>query len=658
MNRQRLSFNPGSSRPQRPWGLAVWATGAILLGLLGLGLGLRRGIPWRRSSTVKITHPRATFAHKTTLEIHSPYGRFPEKEDSFHFIPCTNSTFPPTLEDDHPQKSWAALFDHNPDHWDWGKSTSNNTIKEDPYAGRGIYLCGYLDVPLDYVNNSDTRIVRLAITKFQVRGLARLDSSRTRSASSNIGRKTERTIIIQPGGPGNSGTLVARRDAEEFTNRFSDGELDVLGWDPRGVNISQPSLSCFPHDAIRDRWTLLTNQYREESSPVRQLEISDAMNNATFYAFWKRFGDFGRFIGTASVVRDLEEIRKRLGEDEVTGYFVSYGTAIAQTYANMFPENVGRMILDGNIYVKDFRVLGGAGWTLLENDTDVWRDGFLGECINAGPQWCALAKTTNDESPVTLEWLEARLAKAFNSLIDRPLPAYTDKSGPSIITYSQLVDRLRQFMYDPKNWPDAAQMLYELEKGNTTLVATYLDSQWGYKPWIPSYIGHPLSDKSMYLIICADIVDATPPDDGLSWWNQLWLSMTRKSWLSGNMAFYWVLPCQHYAKYWSTSSEVYLGDLNHTFRTPVLLMSTTYDPATPLRNGRRLLHDMGHNARLVVHHGYGHTTINDRSKCTDRIGKAYILNGSLPSEQETDCFANRKPYIGRSTNVSSHRKFE
>ncbi|KAJ5711760.1 hypothetical protein N7488_005916 [Penicillium malachiteum] len=314
----------------------------------------------------------------------------------------------------------------------------------------------------------------------------------------------------------------------------------------------------------------------------------------------------------------------------------------------MFPETVDRMILDGNLYVKDFRVLGGAGWSLLENDTDVWRVGFLGECTNAGPEWCALAKPTNGESPVTLEHLEARLTKVMKSLIDRPLPAYTDKNGPSLITYSQLVDKLRQLMYDHKKWPDVAQMLYELDLGNSTLAAVYLNSDWRYKPWKPSYIHHPLSEESMNLIICADIFDATPPAEWLSWWNQLWISMTRKSWLSGNMAFYWVLPCQYYTNYWSQSSEVYMGDLNATFKTPLLLMSTTYDPATPLQNGRRLLHDMGNNARLIVHHGYGHTTANDRFNCTDRIGKAYILHGTIPSKQETDCLANRKPYIGSS----------
>ena len=59
----------------------------------------------------------------------------------------------------------------------------------------------------------------------------------------------------------------------------------MLGWDPRGVNASLPAVSCFPYNADRDRWSLLTGQYREVSpSPMAQLKLADAMNEAIFRA--------------------------------------------------------------------------------------------------------------------------------------------------------------------------------------------------------------------------------------------------------------------------------------------------------------------------------------------------------------------------------------
>ena len=273
----------------------------------------------------------------------SSYGLFPKPNDPFRFIPCTSASVQPSLSDTNPEQSWAKLFDPNPSNWSWGKQAKGNTTTHDPYSGRGIYLCGYLDVPLDYTNSSDTRIARLAIVKYQVSGLALIGSGK-----SQAGKKSRRTLIVEPGGPGGSGTSMAWRASETFTDKYSGGQFDVLGWDPRGVNASLPAISCFPFDADRDRWSLLTQQYFEVSALARsQLELMDAMNEATFKACAQQLGDLPRFMTTAFVARDLDEIRKALKEDELNGVLISYGTGIGQTYANMFPQNVGHMILDG-----------------------------------------------------------------------------------------------------------------------------------------------------------------------------------------------------------------------------------------------------------------------------------------------------------------------
>lgn len=578
---------------------------------------------------------------------HSAYGRFPLPDDPFHFIPCTNATLPPALDDPDPDRSWTHLFDPNPERWSWGNVTAKQNAQDnDPYAGRGIYLCGYLDVPLDYTNKSEDRIVRLAVTKYQVSGLARGNKVPSARANPSAGSKSERTIVIEPGGPGGSGTSYAWRAAEDVTKRFSDEKFDVLGWDPRGVNTTSPAISCFPYDADRDRWFMLTGQYREVSgSPDAQLELTDAMNNATFRACWEKHGDLARFVSTAFVARDMEEIRKTLGEDELTGYLVSYGTGIGQTWANMFPDSVGRVILDGTEYVRDHRLLGGFGWTALDNATDAWRDGFLGECLNAGPEHCALARPRGSE-PVSLQELEIRMKELVVSISQRPVAGYLETSGPSLITYSALVGAIYGALYNANSWPALAQMLYELEAGNSTLAAAFLEPlEWQYDPTLPS----PPSPKSSTdelgsLVICADSYDAPLPPDGLVWWQSLWANMTTQAWISGNSRFFNVFPCRHFNTYWPRPAEVYRGDLNRTLSNPVLLIAETYDPATPLRNGRRLLGEMGKNARLVVHHGYGHSS-RDKSSCTDAIAKAYILNGTVPGEQETPCFADEKPYL-------------
>lgn len=282
---------------------------------------------------------------------------------------------------------------------------------DDPYSGRGIYLCGYLDLPLDYSNSSDERVTRLAVTKFQVSGLARITtrSDPRGTSKSPAGRKSERTIVIEPGGPGASGTREVWQEAEGLTERFSSGQFDVLGWDPRGVNTSLPSLACFPHDSYRDHWTL-------------------------------------------------------------------------------------------------------------------------------------------------------------------------------------------------RSWPDAAQILFELEAGNATLATALIERSW-HDPTVSHPPRTPSSAELPWLVICADAYDVPQPDDGLLWWDRLWTNMTARSWISGSVQLTNVLQCRHFNHYWPNPPGVYRGDLNHTLSNPVLLISGTHDPATPLNNARKLLGEMGPNAQLVVHHG-------------------------------------------------------
>lgn len=626
---------------------------------------------------------RLLHGHETSrlLPASLPFGVFPRPDDPFHFLPCTNSTLPPKLDDTDPAASWARLYEPNPAWWRWGDAAPPPPEEEShghPFVGRGIYLCGYLDVPLDWTNASDTRFVRLAVTKYQVAGPGR---------PSEIS-KSSRTIVIEPGGPGGSGTAYAWYAGEAVSQRLSGGLFDVLGWDPRGVNISQPSAACFPYNVDRDRWWQFADRYREVSlaDTMGQLHVADALTEATFQACWELFGDLGRFLGTGMVARDLEAIRVALGESQLSGYLVSYGTGIGQTYVNMYPDRAGRIILDGTQYVPVEWQQGGFGWGSLDNVTDAWHDGFLGECLDAGPEHCELAKPlpsvvaslgATPPPPLTIRDLEDRIAALLAAVAVRPIAAYTASSGPSLITYSELVPAIYATLYEPHTWPNMARMLADLERGNASLVADMLDEfLWRYDPKVlpppPATLpdddagggddcsgggggvgGVPPAepfvgvdtDEVRQMVLCADSFDAPLSASGLVWWDALWANMTATSWIAGNSRFYNVLPCRHYATYWPAPVGVFRGPLNASLAHPVLLAAVTYDPATPLVNGRRLAAAMGHaNARLIAHHGYGHATRADPSACTDALMRTYMVDGVMPEAAETHCYADEKPY--------------
>lgn len=277
--------------------------------------------------------------------------------------------------------------------------------------------------------------------------------------------------------------------------------------------------------------------------------------------------------------------------------------------------------------------------------TNAWHDGFLGECLNAGPDHCALAKPHGGQ-PVVLRDLEIRMKNLVESLITHPISGYSKTSGPSLVTYGGVTSAIYSSLYNAKSWPAMAQMLYELELGNSTLTTNFLERMvWEYDPTRPQPPSpRPQTDELGSIVICSDGYDAPLPPEGLAWWSSLWTNMTAKSWISGNSRFYNVLPCRHFTTYWPDVAEAYRGNLNNTLANPVLLIAETHDPATPLRNGRRLLADMGKNARLIAHHGYGHSS-RDSSNCTDSIARAYLLNGTVPEEPETACYADGKPYL-------------
>ncbi|TKY86841.1 hypothetical protein EX895_004128 [Sporisorium graminicola] len=550
------------------------------------------------------------------------WASFPRKDDPFHFLPCTNETLPPPrLEDPYPLESWKQLYQPDPTRWLRGETNEQS-----------LYLCGWLDVPLDYTNASDPRVARLAINRFQLDPLP-----------------SNRTLVVHPGG-GESGTQFVLSEGELISEERSNKTFDVLGWDPRGALASQPLISCFPHNADRDRWKLLTTRSYKEGDPRQNMLVADAMNEAVFKACQARYGDVAGMLTIAFVARDLEEIRGAIQEDQLNGYFVSYGTEIAQTYVNMFPHRVGRLVLDGNLYARNDRLLAGFGTSGLDNVTNSYHDGFLGECVDAGPENCALAQPLQQGDPlVTKQDLIDVLQHLFARLLHRPIAGYTDKSGPVIITYSQLVKVLLLALHDPFTWDDLAAALYELLRGDATLISQQLDT-WDYDPAQPAL---PSPDHAqlemMILAICSDQYDSPLPagydvdTNGEQWYLDIWRQLTHQAEIGADRGFLWMLACRHWNSTFAPPKEVYRGDLNHTLSNPLLLIGTTYDPATPLRNARMLLQEMGDNARLIVHHGYGHLS-DDKSTCTERMVRSYLMDGIVPQQQETHCFADQKPY--------------
>ena len=181
----------------------------------------------------------------------------------------------------------------------------------------------------------------------------------------------------------------------------------------------------------------------------------------------------------------------------------------------MFPDRIGHLVLDGMENARDGRTPWVWGTTSLDNVTDAFEDGFIGECVKAGQSLCALA--TNGQSDLTdykavRASLSTRVRAIFESTRKRPIPGVSS-NGPGIITYGQAIGWLYSTLYDPGEWKQAAKTLAQLEAGNATLMLEQSQNEgFSFDPmgpgeWEDPFPGiyaprQPCSGELTPLVIC------------------------------------------------------------------------------------------------------------------------------------------------------------
>jgi pimeloyl-ACP methyl ester carboxylesterase len=199
----------------------------------------------------------------------------------------------------------------------WGPCT-------DPALTVAHAQCGSVAVPLDYANPRGTKI-RLAV--------ARVQHSSSSAAYQGV-------MLTNPGGPGASGLSLATLG--QYVPFHVGDDYDWIGFDPRGVGASEPSLSCVPDyfSGVRPPFT-----------PSRPATLTNWLDRSTYYgaACQNIAPDLLPHMHTADSAHDMDTIRVALGVEHISYYGFSYGTYLGQVYATMFPTHLRRMVLDSNV---------------------------------------------------------------------------------------------------------------------------------------------------------------------------------------------------------------------------------------------------------------------------------------------------------------------
>ncbi|WP_228037872.1 alpha/beta fold hydrolase [Nodosilinea sp. LEGE 06152] len=188
------------------------------------------------------------------------------------------------------------------------------------------FTCARLEVPLDY-DNPTGETMQIAVLRLPAQG----------EPSERIG-----SLVINPGGPGGSGMQVAVLSAVGLRDSPLLQRFDWVGFDPRGVGASSPAISCFT-DAESDRGenktTLLGTSGEWTTADTRELMEKCAQGSGGEAVL--------AAVGTRNVARDMDVLRAALGDETLTFFGQSYGTRLGAVYAEMFPQNVRAMVLDG-----------------------------------------------------------------------------------------------------------------------------------------------------------------------------------------------------------------------------------------------------------------------------------------------------------------------
>lgn len=412
--------------------------------------------------------------------------------------------------------------------------------------------CTTVSAPLDWNDPANTERIELAVTRYPATGPTKLGS-----------------LLVNPGGPGGDGQSLASRLAAEPRADELLAAYDVVGMDPRGIGESSPP-DCTADDGDTPDSVLFAECLRD--NPITH------------------------HMGTSSVAKDMDAIRFILGDPQLNYLGYSYGTALGATYASLFPEHVGRMVLDSAI---------DATWAGSINHFDQTEaiaraSGELGAS-------CAVTNTTAFPCAWAdldgLEALEEQLAETpwvasdGTEIGDQYLKGYV-----TMTNYKVNEERAHRL-----------ELIAGAAAGDQpsidALAADSASASVGQAGSIVSCFSEPVHQD--LIAFYEHVLAATDADTAASWVADLG---TR---------------CSLLAEQGTDFTETFDATGSH----PILVVGVTGDHATPYEKAVSLV-DQLKTARLVTLEAnqHGSAYLKQNAACIDAIVTAYFLDGTMPAE--------------------------
>lgn len=447
--------------------------------------------------------------------------------------------------------------------------------------------CSTLEVPADWNQPQGSRF-KLAIV------YRKADSGKPLGA-----------LLFNPGGPGTSGVSWVRDSGEQIGTSTLRSNFDIVGFDPRGVGESEPTVKCLSN---KEKDQMFYGASTAAVGSAQEVAESRAKLKKFVAACVKNTGPGLQFIDTISAAKDMDVIRAVFSESKINYLGYSYGTYLGTAYAQLFPERVGHMVLDGAIdptvdeETQDLYQLKGFDQALKD---------FLADCLD------------NQDCPFTgtLASAETKIKNLMLSIEKTPLN--TD-SGRKLTIWGALTGIVMP-LYSQDWWPSLAQGFTEALKGDGTTLLSLADTYNDRNP-DGSYASNTI--ESNIAISCLDSRSSSD-DESMAAANKKLLaasSMLGRYWQFGG------LTCEQ----WPYSVAAKPNSFKASGSQKIIVIGTTGDPATPYWQAVSLANDVLENAQLITFNGEGHTAYGLESSCVNKAVDAYFTKNVVPTE-DPDC---------------------
>jgi pimeloyl-ACP methyl ester carboxylesterase len=401
-------------------------------------------------------------------------------------------------------------------------------------------------------------------------------------------------LVVNPGGPGASGVNYAY-NAENIVSPEILERFDIVGFDPRGVGDSA-AIKCL-NDSETDA------SFASDSKPDDETEFALLISEARDYfakcaANTKHLADYS----TLNSARDLEILRAVLGDEKLNFLGKSYGTYLGTLYAELFPENVGRFVLDGAVDPNSSNRDGTLGQAIgFESALNA----FISSCLKRSD--CALTK----DLPTARNQVIGLLAKTAIT----PLKS---KSGREV-TESLVLVGIASALYDSESgWPTLRDAFKEATLGSGESFLTLAD-QYSGRQEDGSYLSN--ENDALQVIDCLDQKEI----ETISAFKKGVAEFAEKAPIFGSYLAYAGLAC----RYLPNLDSVEQIEIKKLRTKPVLIIGTTRDPATPYKWALALTKIFSGSV-LVTLDGDGHTGHGRGSTCVDSAVDRYLLTGLTP----------------------------